>query len=113
MIMKSHIRYLFFIFLIFILPACKKNENSPDNYLDKPNCISSLIPKTYDYQVVGFYPSWENNVMPVASIPWDKLTRIVYAFAMPNADGTMYTSDLVNTSQLADSAHAHGVEIYF
>jgi chitinase len=113
MIIKSYIRYLTFVFLIFMLPACKKNENNPDNYLDKPNCISSFTPKTYDYQVVGFYPSWENNLMPLSAIPWDKLTRIVYAFAIPNADGTINTGDLVNTGQLVDSAHAHGVEVYF
>jgi GH18 family chitinase len=51
--------------------------------------------------------------MPVSSIPWDKLTRVVYAFATPNPNGTIDTWSLSNTSQLVDSAHAHGVEIYF
>ncbi len=113
MIIKSHNYCLAFVFFLFILSACDKNENNPDKYLDKPNCTSSFTPKTYDYQVVGFYPSWEENVMPVQAIPWDKLTRIVYAFAIPNADGTMNTGDLVYTSLLVDSAHEHGVKIYF
>jgi GH18 family chitinase len=103
---------LFWIFSLFFLISCKK-ENAPDNWLDKPVCSSSFIPKTYDYQVVGFYPSWTDDVMPVKDIPWDKLTRIVYAFALPNADGTINVSELVRTQQLVDSAHAHGVEMYF
>jgi chitinase len=113
MIIKSHINYFACVVLIFILPACKKNDNNPNNLLDKPKCSSSFIPKTYDYQIVGFYPSWKQDIMPVSAIHWDKLTRIVYAFAIPNSDGTMNTGSLVNVSQLVDSAHLHGVEIYF
>jgi GH18 family chitinase len=93
--------------------ACDKNESNSDKYLEKPSCTSSFTPKTYEFQVVGFYPSWESNVMLVSAIPWDKLTRIVYAFAIPNPDGTINTESLVYTSQLVDSAHVHGVEIYF
>jgi len=62
---------------------------------------------------VGFYPSWEPDAMDMQSIPWDKLTRIIYAFVLPNADGTINTSSLLNISQLVDLAHSHGVEIYF
>jgi len=82
-------------------------------YLNKPNCRSLFIPKTYDYQIVGFYPSWEQEAMPVISIPWEKLTRIIYFAAIPNADGTINISGLTNTTQLVDCAHAHGVEVYF
>jgi len=113
MSIKLHIRHLAIVILILTLSACNKKDNNPGNYLDKPDCISSFIPKAYNYQVVGFYPSWKNNVMPVSAIPWDKLTRIVYAFAIPNKDGTINTGDLIYISQLVDSAHAHGVEVYF
>lgn len=102
-----------FIFLILTMLGCKKNENGVDNYLVKPNCFTSFIPKTYDYAVVGFYPSWREDATPISSIHWDKLTRIVYSFAIPNADGTLNTESLINTSQLIDSAHTHGVEVYF
>ena len=51
--------------------------------------------------------------MPVSSIPWDKLTRVVYAFAVPNSDGTIDTRDLTMIQVLTDSAHSHGVEVYF
>jgi chitinase len=100
--------------LLMLLPmSCKKNENKPEDYLDKPSCKSSYTPKTYNQQVVGFYPSWKQDEMPVKDIPWERLTRIVYAFATPNTDGTINTGALLSTGQLVDSAHAHGVEIYF
>lgn len=113
MIIKLYIRCIFLVLTILVHLSCNRNEGNSDNYLDKPNCRSLFIPKTYDYQVVGFYPFWEHDVMPVKSIPWEKLTRVIYCFAIPNADGTLNTSNLTNTGQLVDSAHAHGVEVYF
>jgi chitinase len=110
---KSIIGYLFLILSVITFHSCKKNEVGKNNYLDKPACASGFIPKSYDQQVVGFYPSWNLDAMPFSAIPWDKLTRIVYAFALPNADGTINTSSLVNIGQLVDSAHIHGVEVYF
>jgi GH18 family chitinase len=111
--MRPAALFLALTLFVLLLSACRKSESNPGNYLSKPDCSSLYIPKTYSYQVVGFYPSWQSGSEQVKDIPWDKLTRIVYAFAIPNADGTINTSDLVNTSQLVDSAHAHGVEVYF
>jgi chitinase len=104
---------LFCCILIISLQSCQKNTPASDNYLDKPVCTSAFIPKAYDYQVVGFYPSWKLIEMPLNIIPWDKLTRVVYAFATPNADGTISTGYLGNIGELVDSAHLHGVEVYF
>ena len=113
MINKLNIRWIFLAFVMLQQLSCNCNKDNTDIYLDRPNCNSIFIPETYNHQVVGFYPFWEENVMPVQSIPWEKLTRIIYCFAIPNTDGTLNTSNLINTSQLVDSAHAHGVEIYF
>ncbi len=110
---KPVIAYIIFTLSVIIFQACKKSETVKNNYLEKPVCTSGFIPKAHNQQVVGFYPSWNLNEMPFNAIPWDKLTRIVYAFALPNADGTINTSSLVNISQLVDSAHLHGVEVYF
>ena len=110
---KSNILHLILIIFLFLLQGCKKEKVTRDNYLDKPDCSSAFIPKAYDCQVVGFYPSWTNDDMPIEAIPWEKLTRIVYAFAMPNKDGTISTYELTKIQQLTDSAHAYGVEIYF
>jgi GH18 family chitinase len=111
--MKLHIGGFVVISAIFIFSACRKDSANQIKYLDKPNCTLSFTHKTYDYQVVGFYPSWAQDVLPVSAIPWDKLTRIVFAFAIPNADGTLNTGSLINISQLIDNAHSHGVEVYF
>jgi chitinase len=110
---RGHTVHLILIIFLFLFQGCKKEKVTPDNYLDKPVCSSAFIPKAYDYQVVGFYPSWTNDDMPIQAIPWDRLTRVVYAFAMPNKDGTISTYELTKLHELRDSAHAHGVEIYF
>lgn len=110
---KSKICNCVIAIFILIFSGCTKKEIASDNYLKKPNCASSFIPKTHDFQVVGFYPSWEQDILSLQSIPWDKLTRIVYAFALPNKDGTINTSSFTSTSQLVELAHSHGVEIYF
>jgi chitinase len=101
------------IYSILVITSCEKNDNVTKKYLDKPFCENTFTPKQYDYQVVGFYPSWKISVMPVSAIQWNKITRIVYAFAIPNTNGTINASSLINISQLVDSAHAHGVEVYF
>jgi chitinase len=113
MLRKNYPAYSVFAVFLFILFGCKKNADITDNYLDKPACINSFTPKASAYHVVGFYPSWNENTLSVTNIPWEKLTRIVYAFAIPYRDGTIFTSSLPNTTQLVDSAHAHGVEVYF
>ena len=40
------------------------------------------------------------------------LTRVIYAFAIPRADGSLDTSRLTQISALVSTAHAHGVEVY-
>lgn len=48
----------------------------------------------------------------MASIPWNNLTRIIYSFAIPNADGTLNTGSVSNIGDLVELAHANGVEVY-
>jgi chitinase len=110
--MKLHIKGFVIISAICIICSCKKDKTTNDKYLDKPNCTLSYTHKSADYQIVGFYPSWAQDALPVSAIPWDKYTRIVFAFATPNTDGTINTSSLINISQLVDNAHSHGVEVY-
>jgi chitinase len=110
--MRLHVRGFVIISTLFIICSCHKDKTANDKYLDKPNCTSSFTHKTANYQVVGFYPSWTQDALPVSAIPWDKLTRIVFAFAIPNTDGTINTGSLTNISQLVDNAHSHGVEVY-
>ena len=100
------------IFILLQLNGCKNESDQNDLYLDKPLCNNKFIPESRQFKVVGFYPSWRTGSLPVSQIKWDKISRIVYAFATPNADGTLDTRNLTLTETLRDSAHAHGVEVY-
>jgi GH18 family chitinase len=106
-------RILFVMVMLSILISCSDEEIVTDGYLEEPACKESFIPKSFNYHVIGFYPSYRHSTLPVSEIDWEKITRIVYAFAKPNVDGTLYTSELTNISQLVEEAHAHGVEVYF
>ena len=104
--------FCFFLILFGIIFGCNKDSDGDDKYLKTPVCISVFTPKSVQYKVVGFYPSWRHSSMPVSSIPWDKLTRIVYSFAVPNADGSIDTHNLTMIHELTSTAHANGVEVY-
>jgi GH18 family chitinase len=102
------------IISLTLLISCRDDDvEIEDGYLDEPVCTEAFIPKTYDHQVVGFYPSYRLSSLPVSEIKWDKITRVVYAFAKPQPDGTLNTSELTAINQLVEEGHAHGVEVYF
>ena len=106
------LRIFYFFISLAILSACSKDEIIDDGYLDEPVCNETFIPKSIDHSVIAFYPYYRHSTLPVSEIRWDKITRIIYAFARPNADGTLNTSDLTQISELVDAAHANGVEVY-
>ena len=56
--------------------------------------------KSYQKEVIVFYPSWKQHELAIHDIPWDKITRIIYAFAAPNEDGSLNTSNLKRLSPL-------------
>jgi GH18 family chitinase len=99
--------------MVALLFSCINEKIQVNEYLEKPVCETSFIPKIYDSQVVGFYPYYKKSVLPVSEIPYERLTRIIYAFATPNKDGTINTSNLTGISQLVEEAHLRGVEVYF
>lgn len=68
--------------------------------------------KSYQKEVIVFYPSWKQHELAIHDIPWDKITRIIYAFAAPNEDGSLNTSNLKRLSPLVKAAHKNGVEVY-
>ncbi len=102
-----------FFILIFIFSSCEKNNDQEDTYLKQPVCGTAFTPKSYDYQVIGFYPSYRLSTLPLSSVQWDKLTRIVYAFATPNTNGTLNTGSISNIDEMVEIAHSNGVEVYF
>jgi len=112
--MRTVLPRIFFILIsVTLLYSCADEKIETNGYLDEPVCEQSFIPKNHDYQVVGFYPHYRHDVLPVSNIPWEKITRIIYAFAKPNADGSLNTSNLTEITNLVDEAHANGVEVYF
>ncbi len=78
----------------------------------QPSCAGTFERKTFAHHVIGFYPAWKHDLTPVSQIRWDLLTRVIYAFAIPRADGSLDISQLTQVDALATAAHAHGVEIY-
>jgi GH18 family chitinase len=92
--------------------GCSKEATPDDGYLKKPVCQGSFMPKQSPYQVVGFYTSWREEILHPDQIDWARLTRVIYAFAIPNADGTINTAELHSISELTENAHANGVEVY-
>ena len=77
-----------------------------------PACAETFTAKTFDHQVIGFYPSYRHDLLPVSQIRWDHLTRVIYAFAIPQSDGSLDVSNLTQISALRAAAHEHGVETY-
>lgn len=108
------VRFQIFYFIVFlaILSACSKDEIIDDGLLEEPVCEETFIPKSFDHNVIAFYPYYRHSTLPISEIRWDKITRIIYAFARPNADGSLNTSDLILITELVDEAHANGVEVY-
>jgi len=106
-----HLR-VYFILSLLILGSCSKDDIIDDGILNEPVCENAFIPKSFDHEVIAFYPYYRHSTLPVDQIRWEKITRIIYAFARPNADGTLNTGDLTSITELVDEAHAHGVEVY-
>lgn len=101
--------------LLFVIVAGCSGDNNitePDPEPEPVVCTESFQPKTSLHHVVGFYPSWKHGTLPVGQIRWDKLTRIVYAFAAPRANGSLNTAELTQVDALVQAAHAQGVEVY-
>ncbi|MBP2477856.1 GH18 family chitinase [Crossiella equi] len=61
------------------------------------------------FRSVGYQPSWSGNVN---SIQYRKLTHINYAFALPNANGTLQAiPDPNKLRSLVSQGHANGVKV--
>ncbi len=66
-----------------------------------------------DKEIIGFYSSFREKHLTIEDIPFQYLTRIIYAFAEPLEDGSLNVSSLKNTAQLVRYAHRNNVEVYF
>jgi chitinase len=66
--------------------------------------------------VTGYYPGYEQaDTLPASAIDFSALTHIIHFSVVPNADGTLDTSDnsitRANSTNLVALAHAAGVKV--
>jgi len=66
-----------------------------------------------DQEIIAFYPSFRERILPIDDIPFDYMTRIIYAFATPLEDGSLDIHALKHPAQLVRAAHRNNVEVYF
>jgi chitinase len=72
-----------------------------------PQANAAVLPN--NFKSVGYMPSWAGSVN---GIQYGKLTHINYAFALPNANGTLQAIDNpAKLSSLVSLGHAGGVKI--
>ena len=71
-------------------------------------CTDTFQRKSFTHQVIGFYPAWKHDLLPVSQIRWDQLTRVIYAFATPRIN----LASLTQVDALVAAGHAQGVEVF-
>ncbi len=68
-----------------------------------------------DLWTTGYYPGWEQYSMPASSIDFTALTHVIHFSLIPNADGSLNSSDngitSANANDLISRAHAAGTKV--
>ena len=76
-----------------------------------PMPISAQAGTAAPFRVVAYYPSWR-SLSQVASVPFDQLTHLIYAFAIPTEDGGLQPlENAAAASALIREAHVRGVKV--
>jgi chitinase len=97
---------------LLLASGCDDGPSTTPDFSEPAVCTEVFVPKSSTHEVIGFYPSWKHSILPVSQIRWQYLTRVIYAFGVPEASGQIQTSSLTQAHLLVDEAHAHGVEVY-
>lgn len=103
-------------------PSTKEQAGNNQNSTDKMNPVSSLpVPEITgqeeDFRIVAYYPTWAAGSFYKGTsisdkVQFDKVTHLVYAFAIPTAEGGL--RPLENDSaarELLSTAHEYGVKV--
>ncbi|HSV85031.1 MAG TPA: glycosyl hydrolase family 18 protein [Levilinea sp.] len=88
-------------------PAAVSEQPPPDQPAAQATATMEPV-QTEPFRIIGYFSYGDI----VATVPFDKLTHINYAFLIPNDDGTF--QPLINSWKLHDlveQAHAHGVKV--
>ena len=62
-------------------------------------------------KVVGYYASWNSNLLPYSKIEYSNLTHIIVAFGTPNSDGSITYDGGIPFTHLVETAHSNGVKV--
>ena len=57
--------------------------------------------------VIGYYPQWVINSLPLDEIEFDVVTHVIHSFAWPNEDGSISSYDGMFGSGYSDIVHSH------
>ena len=56
--------------------------------------------------VIGYYPQWVINSLPLDEIEFDVVTHVIHSFAWPNEDGSISSYDGMFGSGYSDIVHS-------
>jgi chitinase len=77
-------------------------------------CLFSGVARA-DLWRTGYYPGWEQSYMPASNVDFTALTHVIHFSVLPNADGTLNSSDnditADNSADIVSRAHAAGIKV--
>ena len=82
------------------------NHSNNDSSLESNE---SLIIRNKKY-IKGCYPVYKNDTYPIDSVPFDQITHLTICFAWPNADGTLFTSEINDIDTIVSKCHKNDVK---
>lgn len=65
------------------------------------------------FRVMAYYPDYFSWQVPISTLRFDRLSRVIYFSIYPNADGSLNTSEisLSRQEELVAAAHGHEVKV--
>lgn len=90
-----------------------RSSGKGENALPAPN----VTPQEGDFRIVAYYPAWTSggfyqNTIISEKVQFDKITHLIYAFAIPTADGGLLPLDNDNAArELIATARQYGVKV--
>ena len=76
-------------------------------------CENTHLAQQQCMPVVAVYPSWKQQQMPITDIPWNRFNHLALIFALPQADGSLLTSEIDQLIEpLGEMARANGKKFF-
>lgn len=86
------------------------SSSSSTTISSKPSASSTVVPVSAGKKCVAYYPSWKPG--STDKLRWDCLTHVIYAFAIPTAEGEiMPLSGQETARKIIREAHQNGVKV--